>query len=201
MKHVPLRVKLVAALCLLVAVALAVTGVLATRSLRSYLLDRVDSQLSDVAATPVRGPGPRGPAPRADADDTVHGAYYIQEIYADGTPKASPRSFQFSAGSTGPRVPHWTPTQAAARGGHAVTLKSQNGDSTWRAVVVPDEQDPDNPGGTVMYALSLNDVNSTVHRLEMLEIVIGVVGLFLLGGLGYVLVRRSLHPLIEVEAT
>jgi two-component system OmpR family sensor kinase len=201
MKNVPLRVKLVAALCLLVTAALGVTGVVATRSLHSYLSDRVDQQLHDVASQPTRGPGPRGPDARPDADDTVHGAYYIQEIYADGTPKATPRSYQFSAGAVQPRVPHWTPAQAAAHGGKAFTVASQSGGASWRAIVVADQQDPDNPGGTVVYALSLRDVDSTVARLELLEVIVGVVGLVLLGGLGYFVVRNSLRPLVEVEMT
>jgi two-component system OmpR family sensor kinase len=210
MKNMPLRVKLVAALCLLVAVALAATGVVATRSLHSYLVGRVDNQLHDVAFGQPRGggggggapPGDFGDSPNApDTDDTVHGAYYIQEIYANGTPKATPRTTQYSAGATAPQVPHWTPTQVSEHGSAPFTVPSQTGGHSWRVVAVPDRQDRDNPGGSVMFALSLADVDSTVHRLIALEVIIGVVGLVLLGGLGYVLVRNSLRPLIEVETT
>src|SRR4051794_10617654 len=116
MKNVPLRVKLVAALCLLVAVALAVTGVVATRSLHSYLLDRVDSQLQDAANSPARfgpgGPGRpddvNGQAP--DGDDFL-GAYYIQHLNADGS-LGTLVSHQYSAGSSdAPKLPTLTLAQ------------------------------------------------------------------------------------------
>ena len=207
MKNVPLRVKLVAAMCLLVAIALGVTGVVATKSLHSYLLNRVDNQLHDVASGQPRGgggppPGDFGDNPNGpDTDDTAHGAYYIQEIYPNGTPKAAPRTTQYSAGATAPQVPHWTTAQVSAHGNAPFTVPSQTGTHSWRVVAIPDLQDRDNPGGSVMFALSLADVDSTVHRLVGLEIIVGIVGLVLLGGAGYFIVRNSLRPLIEVETT
>src|SRR3954447_22136388 len=85
MKHVPLRVRLVAALCLLVAVALSVTGFIATRSLHSYLQDRVDSQLQDAASHgPRHGPGFHAGDPDDDGD--LAGAFYVQEFSSDGNP-------------------------------------------------------------------------------------------------------------------
>jgi two-component system OmpR family sensor kinase len=89
----------------------------------------------------------------------------------------------------------------AARAGKPFTVPAQTGNHGWRVVVVPDSADPDNPGGSILFALSLADVDSTVHRLELLEGVVGILGLVLLGGVGYLLVRNSLRPLLEVETT
>ena len=50
-------------------------------------------------------------------------------------------------------------------------------------------------------AISLSDVGSTVRRLVLLELLVGLGVLVLLGGAGYVVVRRSLRPLVEVEHT
>ena len=50
-------------------------------------------------------------------------------------------------------------------------------------------------------AISLSDVDNTVHRLVVLEWLVGLIVLVLLGGAGYVVVRRSLRPLVEVEHT
>jgi two-component system OmpR family sensor kinase len=50
-------------------------------------------------------------------------------------------------------------------------------------------------------AISLKDVDNTVGRLVLLEVVVGLVVLVLLGGAGYFVVRRSLRPLVEVEHT
>src|SRR3954452_19229902 len=170
MTNVPLRVKLVAAMCLLVAIALGVTGVVATKSLHSYLLDRVDNQLQDVASTQPGGGRPPqndfGDNPNApDSDDTQHGAYYIQEINANGVPKSVPRATQYSAGATAPQLPHWTTTQVAAHGSSPFTVPSETGTQSWRVVAIPDRHDRDIRGGRVMFPLSLADVDSTVHRL------------------------------------
>jgi two-component system OmpR family sensor kinase len=50
-------------------------------------------------------------------------------------------------------------------------------------------------------AISLSDVDDTVGRLVLLELLVGLVVLALLGGAGYVVVRRSLRPLVDVENT
>lgn len=199
MKNMPLRVKLVAALCLLVAVALAATGAVATRSLHSYLVGRVDNQLQAVSARPGFGPG--GPhsdsddRPGGDSDDSP-GAYYIQQISTDGTP-GEIRSHQYAAGTEQPKLAGLSIENVQARGRQPFTVPSQGGGHSWRVVATLDPVD----GGSVVWATSLSDVDSTVGRLELLEVIIGVVGLVLLGGLGYVLVRNSLRPLIEVETT
>jgi two-component system OmpR family sensor kinase len=200
MKNVPLRVKLVAALCLLVAVALGVTGIVATQSLHGYLIDRVDSQLHDASSGPPRfgpdrGVPDDGSGNAPDGDDFL-GAYYIQHINADGTP-GSLVSHQASAGSNAPKLPTLTLAQVEAKQRHPFTVESASGGHSWRLVATPDPRD----GGSVIYATSLADVDSTVHRLELLEVIIGVVGLILLGGIGYFVVRNSLRPLVEVEHT
>src|SRR3954453_21454619 len=167
MKNVPLRVKLVAAMCVLVTAALAVTGIVATKSLHSYLLDRVDSQLHDAASGPMRfGPG-SGPddgrgGQTPDGDDFL-GAYYIQHINADGS-LGSLVSHQYSAGSdAAPKLPGLTLTQVQAQQRQPFTVPPKTGGHSWRAVASPDPRD----GGSVVFALSLGDVDSTVHRLEL----------------------------------
>ncbi len=50
-------------------------------------------------------------------------------------------------------------------------------------------------------AISLSDVDDTVGRLVLLELLVGLLVLGLLGGLAYVVVRTSLRPLEEVETT
>lgn len=196
----PLRVKLVAALCLLVAVALGVTGFVATRSLHSYLVDRVDSQLHDAASGPPRfNPNFNRPDDgdgRAPDGDDFLGAYYVQHINADGTP-GTLISHQASSGSAGPKLPALTLSEVQSRNEHPFTVSSASGGHSWRVVASPDPRD----GGSVIYATSLADVDSTVHRLELLELIIGVVGLLLLGSIGYLVVRSSLRPLVEVERT
>ncbi|MFL6240161.1 MAG: sensor histidine kinase [Actinomycetes bacterium] len=199
MKHVPLRVKLVAALCLLVALALAVTGVVATRSLHSYLLGRVDSQLQAVASPGPPGRfSPDGGGPSGGDSDrdngVIPGQYYVQHFSVVGD-AGSIVSHPYN--SSAPVLTGLTLANVNARDGHPFTVPSLRGGTSWRVVAQPDPRD----GGSVIWASNLQDVDSTVGRLELLELVIGAVGLILLGGLGYFVVRNSLRPLLEVETT
>ena len=81
-RRLPLRVKLVAAMLVLVLVALAGSGVAATTTLRSYLVGQVDAQLTTNARflTQVTSCGPQ--------DDPHHGLptnYYVECNYDNGT--------------------------------------------------------------------------------------------------------------------
>ena len=53
----------------------------------------------------------------------------------------------------------------------------------------------------VVRGVSLGDVDATTGRLVVVELLVGGVVLALLGGLAYVVVRTSLRPLEQVEAT
>jgi two-component system OmpR family sensor kinase len=55
--------------------------------------------------------------------------------------------------------------------------------------------------GSVAVATSLSDLNHTVMHLVLIESLIGVVVLVLIGSAGWLLIRRSLRPLVTVEHT
>jgi two-component system OmpR family sensor kinase len=86
---------------------------------------------------------------------------------------------------------------AAVRDGKPFTVQSVNGKSSWRVVAAPAQ------GGTgvVEIATSLSDVSHTVNHLILIEVLIGAAALVLMGGGGYLLIRRSLAPLVAVEHT
>ncbi|MCA1712896.1 MAG: HAMP domain-containing histidine kinase [Actinobacteria bacterium] len=179
MRSVPLRIKLVAALTVLVALALLVSGFAASAALRGYLMDRVDENLvRTVQLADRRGPA-RDDRPRLRRPDE-----YAVQLYApDGTVA---RAFAAAA----PVVP---PGQVAARTGRPFTAGGAG--RQWRVVVVP------LGAGVVAVAADLSEVSRTLHRLALLELGIGAVVLLLFAGIGYGVVRTSLRPLVEVEET
>jgi two-component system OmpR family sensor kinase len=192
----PLRVKLVATLLLLVTAALTVAGVAATAALRSYLLGRVDSQLRQALHPYVDQRGPGGPGPRPGDGDGRGGPpsqYYVQFLAADGTPGRVQRNPLYAAEQP-PDLPHLKVDDV---GGRPFTVAARAGGDQWRVVGgrLP------NGAGSVLIAQNLSDIQQTVDRLRLLELVIGVTVVVLLGGLGYVVVRSSLRPLVEVEHT
>jgi two-component system OmpR family sensor kinase len=184
-ERTPLRIKLVAALTLLVALALLVSGLAASAALRGYLLDRVDQNLVQA----VR------PGPGALVDDDrpgrprfrQPGEYAFQQYAADGTLVRDQ-----GATTGGPLV---STAELSGTSGKPFTTDSLGG-KQWRVLVVSLPG-----GGGLVVGAPLEDVRRTVRRLAVLELVIGAVVLLLFAALGYVVVRRSLRPLVEVEST
>ena len=200
--RMPLRIRLVVASTLLLIVGLTVSGFVASATLRGYLVDRVDDQLAD-ASRHYTGPGFGAPAPDGDArrghdpDDVSPSELFAGYFDARGTLESA-RIPQFgpASGAT-PDLPHLTLAQVEARHGQPFTTGSQHGDMQWRVIARPTF----NGAGSVLVAQSLSDVDQTVGRLQLLELLVGLGVVVVLAGAGYAVVRRSLRPLAEVEHT
>ncbi|MEU6412123.1 HAMP domain-containing sensor histidine kinase [Microbispora sp. NPDC046933] len=179
----PLRIRLSAAMLALVAVALAVIGVGSVSVLRDYLVSRVDMQVGMLAHETEkrldRGPGafvrlrvpPEG---RVEIRDTGGRTLLAQAgMGVDGLP---------GPGTVTSRNP--------------VTVAAMSGDGLWRARVVPVEG-----VGTVVVAMDMASVGQITTRLALIEALVGGALMVLLAVVGVVIVRRSLRPLAEIEAT
>jgi two-component system OmpR family sensor kinase len=185
----PLRVKLVVAVVLLAAVGLGVTGAAAVTALRTYLYQRVDNQLAQtshavallVDRQTVMPVGPRLPT-----------SYVVLVSDSQGDLRAWP------AGNVAPpQLPRLKAGQLANRAGQPFTTGSIDGSTRYRVLVSP----LSDGSRTVTVAFNLADVDNTLNRLIGIIVVVSGVVLVLVGGLGYVLVRSSLRPLVEVEST
>ena len=213
----PLRVKLVASVLLLVTVSLAFAGLIATRELRAYLVSRNDAQIARVLATQascssatsaghrvpgcIRNFGGGAQAPDGDHLNERRGTgppspFVVQFSRADGTPVDSFRN-PGAADDPTPNLPKLTLADAQSRVGTAFTVDAATGPAQWRVIVMP----LSDGGGSVAVAQSLGDVDRTMGRLAALEAIIGAAVLLAVALLGYFLVRRSLRPLEDVEAT
>ncbi|HTR70871.1 MAG TPA: ATP-binding protein [Mycobacteriales bacterium] len=211
----PLRIKLVAAFLVLAAAGLTLTAFAATAALRSYLLNRLDDQLATAAgpianraggfnAQPDRYGAPPGgsatgsesvPSSGSSRTQPTPSAFYVAFIDPSGRIDAPPTS-QFGVTSP-PKLPTLTTARLAALHGKPFTVSSRDGHTSWRVVA---HELPDDSGGIVV-ATSMTELNHTVTHLILLELVIGGLVLVLMGGGGYLLIRRSLRPLVEVEHT
>jgi two-component system OmpR family sensor kinase len=181
-KTYPLRVTLVVVVVTLSALGLTVSGLAATRSLHGYLQDRVDKQLED--SLNDRGllqsvcSGFTGPGRRPDS----FGLIYIEIA---GQPCGT-----LPDNAAPPRVPAHPSTNQSP-----FTVPATSGDVKWRAIGATNLN-----GDAIVVAVPLDEVQRTVARLTLIELVVGVVVLLLLGTGAFFLVRRSLGPLVEVEA-
>jgi two-component system, OmpR family, sensor kinase len=202
LRRTPLSIKLVAAVVLLVAAGLAVSGLVATASLHSYLLQRLDEQLRTAPIGrevcthgPPQGPGNGGGPPGIYGPGDLPSQFYVAQYTAGGATRCVEPADPTSP-SDGPALTALTAARATELSRHPFTVASADDGQAWRVkVTVYDD------GDSSVVASSLSDIDHTVSRLVLLESAIGGGVLLLLAGLGYVVIRRALRPLVEVETT
>jgi two-component system OmpR family sensor kinase len=199
----PLRLKLVAAVLLLVLVALAGSGVVARATMDRYLIGRVDAQLTS-AVQPIvdhSRRGIQGGDNDGDArDDRLPSAYVVETINAAGKILSGPTSNLVDPGEPLPVLPRRTEAQSKAAGTTTFTVGAVHGNGEWRVLAEPITAS-DGSSGTLLVAQSLADVNNTLNHLTIVLVVIGAVALVVIAGVGYLVVRASLRPLRAVEHT
>ncbi|WP_304106030.1 cell wall metabolism sensor histidine kinase WalK [Mycolicibacterium bacteremicum] len=186
-RGVPLRVGLVAATLVLVAIGLLASGIAVTSIMRHTEIERVDDTLLEASggwarapmafAAPLQDPNPAHPPTN----------FYVRGTDADGRIQLA-----VNDSSAEPVLPANNDV-----GPDPVTVGSVDGsDVQWRAVTVAG---PDGELTTV--AIDLTDVESSVRALIWSQVGIGAAVLLVLGVVGYAVVHRSLRPLAEVEET
>ncbi|MEO9140094.1 MAG: ATP-binding protein [Jatrophihabitans sp.] len=208
-RRTPLRVRLVAVVLLLVIIALLGTGAAATATLSSYLVGRVDNQLSSIANQPgnlltgtTAVAGDRNGKGDSGGDGHVGGppSAFITEISnADGTPAYATHNL-ISSDEPLPELPQITAAQSKADGRRLITVHAMRGHARWRVLIEPVTLSDGKPG-TLLIAQSLGDVENTITHLIELLAGIGAAAVLVIAGVGYFIVRASLRPLRAVEHT
>jgi two-component system, OmpR family, sensor kinase len=191
----PLQVKLIVAVLALVAVALALIGLASVAALDGYLVGRLDRELTQEARrsasrpppSSFAGPGPGG-GPRSP--------YLVQFRGADGQLDKELENELLQEGQRPPRLPD-DAAWLEANSGKAVTVPATGGDGSWRVVVQPQR----GGSGSVVVAASLDGIDSTIRQLRTIDLVVSLVALGVLAGVGVVIIRASLRPLVEIEQT
>ncbi|MGH3321115.1 MAG: sensor histidine kinase [Streptosporangiaceae bacterium] len=183
----PLRVRLVAAVLVLVAVALVATETAGTLLLRAYLVARTDDQLVAVSRSLDEGFRP--------APQLLPSAYFA-EIFAPNGDRVARVWNPLGRGRTPPAVPA-TRARAALHTDRPFTVSARGHPRRhWRVLVTSLDD-----GDILVVAVGLGGVDSIVRRLVAIDVAVGVIVLAGLAGTGYVLVRASLRPLAEIEKT
>ncbi|MFF4836912.1 sensor histidine kinase [Streptomyces sp. NPDC001315] len=187
-----LRRRLVLGVTVLATVAVLVSQVIGYEVLRSWLMDRVDQQLTE-----FHPPDP---------------AYFdaLKKISPDKRPGALPSDFRVyfydasgrrmdnSLGSgtkPGPRLAD-SVSQLGLRDGHPETVDAAGGDGRWRVLL---SSGPDDMNSVV--ALPLDTVDGATAKLLWLNVTLLVITVAALLALGRGVVRLGLLPLTRMEHT
>jgi two-component system OmpR family sensor kinase len=205
-----LRVRLVLGVIAIAAVGLVAADVATYRALSSFLLDRVESTLNAVhpgieaALFPRQGPGPGPGGDLRGLFNSIPGNCIEvrrpnQAILAAA---CIPRFGQTSA-SPGPKLPASVtlPKTANTPDGDRVTfftVPALTGGGSYR---VRASVEANAPNRILLIAAPLNDVNSTLHRLLLIELAVTAVVLAAMTALALWIVRLGLRPLDAIGKT
>jgi two-component system OmpR family sensor kinase len=197
MDRISIRARLVMGMVLLMAAGLLVANVAGIVLLRSYLLDRVDTQVGGLGDLRAQDPPP-GMADSADLGCAnpqdprgLRSDFLLLVLDADGRVECS---LGPEVGGSSPEVDRLTD---AARSTELQNVPSQDGKSEWRVRTVP----LDGSDRTIVFAVSLADVDATVNRLVRLSVVVSSVILLLAAVAAWALARIGLRPLERIEET
>ena len=190
-----LRARLLATLLILAAAGLIVADVATYSALRSFLIDRVDAQLRDARGSldgfgPGRDPGSFG-VYAAVRDST--GQIRVSEAYH--YPGTNPDA----AGAPAPVLPAALPGSGGQGVEELFDAPASSGSLKYRVLATSVHTDIGN--GTLIVAIPLTDVISTLHRLVFLMLGVGVVVLLAIAAVGLWRVRAGLRPLEKMGET
>jgi two-component system OmpR family sensor kinase len=199
-RRLPLRVTLVAAMLVLVTAALLVIGIAGSTLLQRYLLNRVDNQLRSTTNSILTT---NGASIESIARSSPVGSFYLAVTDNTGQVMQAGRVYNRPGDGvlSAPKL-RITSSFAADHAQNAFTVSSIQGSRHWRVYLVVLQPSSLLPtGGALTVAFPLDDVNSTVNRLIVIDVVVSAIVLALLAGVGYFMVRGSLRRLTEVERT
>jgi two-component system OmpR family sensor kinase len=185
----PLRVRLVAAVLVLVTLALLFTASLGAFALNDYLLGRIDDQLRATAqrvnltAILQQQRNSILPSDYLVAAGPIGGRGIIQ--YDDAVLRESDL----------PPIPE-TVDEIERVLDRPYTVRSAAGRDFWRILVTVRSN-----GQVVVVGQRMSDVVQAINQLVVIDLVVGGAVLAVLAALSVALVRASLRPLVEIEHT
>jgi two-component system OmpR family sensor kinase len=204
MSRLSLRARLVLGVLALATVGLLTADVATYTSLRSFLLQRVDTGLqADIhGAANALGPsgspgGPPGFGPGGTGDDVVElRSSNGSLVYESPVPH-----FFNTTAAPGPNISSSVALHASSaiqRGSiRYLTVGAVSGGGSWRVLATS----APNSSETLMLATSLESVDGTLHDLLLIELITTVAVLVGVVGLGLWIVRLGLRPLAAIGST
>jgi len=197
-QRTPLRIKLIAALLALVALALTVISFTSIVVFRGYLINQADSQVQNLVTQSASG---NPPSPHQAYALSVLGLVF-EVIDAQGNMVPYIGNGQ-PVGSSGPDVPT-SSSWLAAHAGHPVTVPASSGSGQWRIIEQPvtyQAQDGSQATGTLVIGDNLGNINRTIGYLTSLDVIVSLVIMLGLGVVSIAVVRTNLRPLDDIEET
>ena len=215
-RRLSLRARLILGVIALAGIGLVTADVVTYTSLHSFLVSRTDDFLDTAhssAESALQGPSrghPRGgEPPSSSAQDPDIGrlearvpGLFVQVRRPNGTIVATGAAPQFpgTKQAAPPRLPA-TIVPTTRRGADRVTYFTVGATKGGERYRVRASIDPNSNGYTLIVATSLTSVDSTLHRLVLVELLVTLAVLAGVAILGFWVIRVGLRPLTEIGAT
>jgi two-component system OmpR family sensor kinase len=187
-----------------VAVVLAGAALFITRATESYLVERVDDQLS-AAVPPARNaidgnrPGrPGGPGGRLGTPSL--NALFVGVVEADGTIRTIATPSLAGESVPVPSIPAGAVASLQESGQRSLTVGTEPASDTRYRVLLTSDARPGG-GATLVVALSLADVDAAVSRLTAVEVLATLLVLAILGTVTFWVMRLGVRPVKQMTAT
>ena len=197
LRRLSLRARLVLGVIVLAAVGLAAANVATYTSLRSFLFDRTDQTL-DESRLGIARVFAAGGCPPADARPLpgARPADFVQIRSLEGEVVCTTQAPLFSGATPSPpRLP--ATLDVGTNEARYFTVDAEDGGDRYRARAVVDPRG----NAVVIAATSLADVDATLRRLLLIELLVTAVALAGLAALGLWVVRIGLRPLDAIGTT
>ena len=200
MRH-SLRLRLTIACLALLATGLIGVGFVTYEVVNSYLVQRVDQQLSDRAAGALhsRFPFPQDGGPPPDYLQSS-GPRFLRNTLIFGVVDSSGRVIGATNSVSLTHLPSGLPgsTKNPASNGQR-SFDTTIGSASYRALAVPYATTLGTY--TLVFALPLHDVNSTLDEILLAMLILGAIAVVAVGIAVWWLVRRGLRPLEKMADT
>jgi two-component system OmpR family sensor kinase len=204
----PLRVKLITAVLVLVAVALAIISIAGLSVIRGYQLGQADDQLQTLSSQ-----GPHAVAAYLNGDNPGQAQDITLLWIPSGVsphvviaPTAEGVSSRYMSNSApvlpGPAIPvkgSWLADHLS----RPVTVPAQSGGGQWRVLITPQSftANGQEVTGDIVVGLNVSTAYATIGKLAFLDLLLSVGIILGLAVVGIAVVRASLRPLIAIEKT
>ena len=182
---------------LTVAAVLVITNLALSSTFRSFLIDRLDRQLIDVASRPVFG-GERGRAPGPPPGESQTFTEYFIAVGDRNAANFSRRSSAFAdEDQPPPRLEQAKVLGRAAGRGvppRPFTAPADTGRGSWRLVAVS------SPRGAQLTVVgtSFDEVDATLGRIRLVQLGGTIAVLLALGIVSWWMLRLGVHPLEDM---
>jgi two-component system, OmpR family, sensor kinase len=205
-----LRTKLIAALVTLVILAMVAMGSVGVSLLRGDLIQPYNGELQNAGASRavtecvgqyLSGNGGNCPVGGVDIYWLPSGG----KLQTVSTPQSN--GYMPQTGQSSVPVLSGVARWLATNNGQAVTVPAQTGGGRWLAMGFPATATSftDNTqtagSGTIIIATDVTSVYNTIHQLVGVDLIVGLVILFVLLIAGFAVVQTNLRPLVEIEET